>query len=233
MSPSLVAIMFRSILFLAGLTATIGVNAENRCSSEIQKAANVGNIQGLSSLIDGGENIDCRGEWDQSLLIKAIQGGHPSAAEFLIEKGANSKIADDEGGLPIHRAAMMGQLNVFQMLADNTNINIRGRMGKTPLMWASNRGHLEVVKEAVARGANVNDQCDNGYTPLSYTMSADVAEFLLNVGANPNLRDKAGLTAIEYAQESIGRIGKFNPESEQVLKYKRKIEVIQNWSANE
>ena len=69
-------------------------------------------------------------------------------------------------------------------------------------------------------------RCDNGYTPLSYTMSADVAEFLLNVGADPNLRDKGGLTAIEYAQESIVRIGEFNPESEQVLQYKRKIEVI-------
>ena len=127
----------------------------------------------------------------------------------------------------------MGQLKVFQMLADDTSINKSGRLGMTPLMWASNRNQLAIIKEAVARGANINDQCDNGYTPLSYTSSPAVAEFLLKVGADSNLRDRRGLTAIEGAQETIDRLHKYNPESELAARYKKIIEIIRNRSTND
>lgn len=76
----------------------------------------------------------------------------------------------------------------------------------------------------------MNDQCDNGYTALSYTNSPEIAEFLLEVGADPNLRSIRGFTAIENAQEHIERIREFAPESEQIVQYENIIEIIRNRS---
>ena len=89
--------------------------AESRCSIEIEQAASDGDSEQLMELIDGGEDINCLGEWHQSLLITAIQSGHSSAAKLLIRKGVDPSISDDEGGFALHRSAMMGQLENTRM----------------------------------------------------------------------------------------------------------------------
>lgn len=63
-------------------------NSDNQCSKKVQEAAYRGDIPRLSKSLDRDESIDCLGEWDQTLLVKTILGGHTEAAVFLIEKGA-------------------------------------------------------------------------------------------------------------------------------------------------
>ena len=222
--------MFRFIV-LTGLLVAGHCAAESRCSVQAERAANDGDSERLMELIENGENINCLGEWNQSLLIKAIQSGHPSAAKLLISKGVDSGIPDDEGDLALHRSAMLGQLEVFDLLANEITINTKGRLGMTPLMWAANRNHLGVVELAVSKGANLSDQCDNGYTALSYTSSPEVAELLLKAGANPYIESIRGLDTIGNAREHIERVSEFAPESEQISRYNKIIQIIEDWSA--
>jgi ankyrin repeat protein len=75
----------------------------------------------------------------------------------------------------------------------------------TPLMYASLGGNLEIVKELIRAGANVNSvtDCDNT-TPLkiaSIIGNLDIVKYLIRNGANVNARDKSGRTALMLASK--------------------------------
>lgn len=82
---------------------------------------------------------------------------------------------------------------------------------RTPLMLAANRGSLALVKYFVERGANVNAQDSNGYTPLHWAAASfkkpnqynlvdkrydegnfEVIKYLLEQGADPFIADYDG-----------------------------------------
>ncbi len=64
-----------------------------------------------------------------------------------------------------------------------------------------------LVQELLAKGADVNAKSDaahSGQTPLHVAVIRSnlfVAEALLKRGANPNARDDAGKTALDYAKK--------------------------------
>ena len=73
----------------------------------------------------------------------------------------------------------------------------------TSLMWASKKGHLEVVHELLGRGANVNAACtDDGATSLMLACLSDhleTARLLLQHGASKTAVDSSGKTAYKLA----------------------------------
>ena len=78
--------------------------------------------------------------------------------------------------------------------------------GMTALHWAVVANHPQEVKALVAAGADVNAVDHFGYTPLLYAATIDFGDFetamtLLTTGADPNIKDKKGKTALAHAQE--------------------------------
>ena len=57
-------------------------------------------------------------------------------------------------------------------------------------------GNLEVVKLLLANGTNVNQQNNDGCTPLMYAEDLEIAELLLSNGANVNQKTNDGLTPL-------------------------------------
>jgi ankyrin repeat protein len=91
--------------------------------------------------------------------------------ELLLEHGADQMIGDIDG-LPIHEAAMNGYMNVMKLLLDKgADINQLSTNGKTPLIKA----------------------CDAKYENLK------AIQFLLDLRADPHIKDAFGKTAIHYA----------------------------------
>ena len=69
---------------------------------------------------------------------------------------------------------------------------------------ADNKGaHLiKMVKEALASGADVNDDSRNGHRPLQLALSKgynEIAKLLIEHGADPHYRDRSGLTPLQAA----------------------------------
>jgi ankyrin repeat protein len=79
--------------------------------------------------------------------------------------------------------------------------------GRTPLMVACVGGHVRCVKALLrdAEAARVNAANDDGETAVwlaAYGGHAKVVRLLLRAGADPTIRDRGGVTALDIAVEA-------------------------------
>jgi len=65
---------------------------------------------------------------------------------FLVEKGANKEVIDEDKKTPLHYAAEKGHLPIVSFLiAKGANKKVIDEKGKTPLHYAIAKGHLTIV----------------------------------------------------------------------------------------
>ncbi len=117
--------------------------------------------------------------------------------EFVKKSGAGSQNSSTSINAPTngnHKAA--------------ANINAQEAQESDPLYSATIRADVEAAKKALADGADINRQSDNGYTALMWasTYSSrspydEMAKFLINAGADVNIRANDGTTALLDAAE--------------------------------
>lgn len=73
-----------------------------------------------------------------------------------------------------------------------------------PLSVAISKGELETVKKYIEEGTKVNKKI-NGMTPLMYAARYNqvaIINYLLQQGADLNIKDSQGFTALKYAELS-------------------------------
>jgi ankyrin repeat protein len=95
---------------------------------------------------------------------------------------------------------------VEELLRAKYPLNRFDDIGKTPLHYAVEAGHLEVVDRLTQAGANVNahDERVIGNTPLSGNIcecSFEMAKHLLAAGADPTIPGWMGLNALDRVKE--------------------------------
>jgi len=105
----------------------------------------------------------------------------------------------------LHSAAQAGDRSrVCDLLDRKYPINRFDEMGKTPLHYAVQCGHLLIVDQLIKAGANVNahDERVAGNTPLSENSgkcSYEIAKRLVDAGADPTMPGLMRLTAVDRA----------------------------------
>ena len=75
----------------------------------------------------------------------------------------------------------------------------------TAFLRAARSGHLTIVKVTIKKNARIDKQNTIMFTDLmaaSVNGHADVVRLLLANGANPDLKNNEGKTAIDYAENS-------------------------------
>ena len=79
------------------------------------------------------------------------------------------------------------------------NVDAKDENGDTPLHWAKRFCEPYVLRMLVVEGgANVNITNKDGETPLHYAaLVPQIAHFLLDKGARPDIRNNEGVTAID------------------------------------
>ena len=70
--------------------------------------------------------------------------------------------------------------------------------GGTAVFNAVTEDNLEMVTLLVNSGANINAQDCDGWTPLCRTNSLTMAQLLLKLGADPNIRDQASMLCWDW-----------------------------------
>ncbi len=144
-----------------------------------------------------------------SALATAAGRGDKEICEYLISKGANVNLGEEKGVAPILLSvvARRNALAITIMLIQNgAKVNARDDSGKTPLMrvgWCgANPGVCEYLLE---HGADIDAKDPGrGQTALMWALDwgyDEIAKILISKGANFNIEDNQGRTALKLAKQ--------------------------------
>jgi ankyrin repeat protein len=170
-------------LLAAGLAA---VFRDAHGVSLIQHCAYYGDVSAIRFLLANGEHIESLGP--NLDLGTAAFHGHWRLCLFLLEHGADAKLADPETGeTPLHNALAKTDRTVYDRVvqvllahgADPNAATIPGKdtgafmrdcrtKGETPLHRAAAFGEVETIQILKQAGAKLEIQDTNGDTPLSW-----------------------------------------------------------------
>lgn len=114
----------------------------------VNGAVRNGHVSNIKYLVERGADVNDRlPETGLNPASVAADSGHTGALEFLLQNGADAKVPDLNGVLPIHRAARAGHLPVLEMLAKSgTDWYTGDKDDKTALVHAVEAGHIEVTQ---------------------------------------------------------------------------------------
>lgn len=99
----------------------------------------------------------------------AIQRNNTEIGLYLLEKGANPKLRDNEENDCLMMTCEYGNFTLFEKVFSEDGVHFRNKEGHTPLMLASYSGNLEIVKILCQNGSNLSDFSNNGKTSLFYS----------------------------------------------------------------
>jgi ankyrin repeat protein len=145
-------------------------------------------------------------------LYYAVTYGFRDLAERLLD--AHPRDVNARGGYhetPLSAALSNEYPNIALLLLERGAApEFQGRESRTVLYIASSRGYVEVVQLLVARGANLNAECndmvttfgDVKWTPLLVALNLgnmEIVRILLEHGADPNYQDNFGRSSLYIA----------------------------------
>jgi len=157
----------------------------------------------LRSISPVSDSLD-RPEW-VPLHLAAKHGFH-RVAEWLITARSQDVNVVGVGSLtPLHIASIKARFMVAQvLLAHHADVNAAADDRETPPHSAVMYGHNEVARLLLEHDADVNSGTDTGATPLRVLSglrdpSLELAQLLLDYGADPNIRCTYGMDSLYMA----------------------------------
>ena len=202
------------------------VNATNEFGvSPLTEAARLSNARLVKMLLDAGAKVDSANPDGETALMTAISGGDFSVVQMLVNAGANvNTIEKFHNQTPLMYAAAASR-NASKMVklllskgadvkpralytdwpsqvTSEPRAQYRSVGGLNALLYAARNGCYPCVEDLIAAGADVNLPTPEGITPLMIALDNqhnDVAKLLMDKGANLNVWDWWGRTALWIA----------------------------------
>jgi len=143
------------------------------------------------------------------LLILAAKANDAARVRELIAAGGNVNAKDEIQDSAFLYAGAEGFNEVLQLtLTAGADVRSTNRYGGTALIPASEHGHTETVRILIAAGVPVDHVNNLGWTAMQEAIllnnggpnQQDVVRQLLAAGANPDIRDPQGRTALQNAE---------------------------------
>ena len=155
----------------------------------LEAAAN-GDIDTVKTLLKHGANPNGQEQWVFSAkpLTRAVQFRRVAVVQELLKAGARIDEMDWDGETVLHVAAENGELSILKMLIRaGADVNRNGIL--TPLVWAALRGHIDIVRELISKGASVNTSMQGYGNALHAAVTSgrtEVVRVLIQAGAHVN-----------------------------------------------
>lgn len=160
--------------------------------------------------------INSRDYLGMTPLHWAARSGALEIVKSLLANEASPRDRDTMGMTPLHWAARGGRAEVIRALMGHraksrgAGVGDRDLFGQTPLHWAVTDNHLPAIEavlqvEEIARRALLSSTDRNGWTPLhvgAFVGRPDVVRLLIRYGADPAIKDLAGKSPSQIAEEN-------------------------------
>jgi hypothetical protein len=176
--------------------------------SNLRRAIEENNIPLLKRAMRDGADIELPDSCGCTALALAAEAGHLAIVKLLLQAGA--KVDGSKQGMPpLFGAARWGHRRVLDVLIGaRADIHAKWHNNKTVLMWAAERGNLQILKKLIQLGA---DPCiiekRTHMTALEYAVRGghkDVAEYLKGFGVTLS-REPGRAFARQLAREYGGK----------------------------
>ena len=177
---------------------------------------------------------------DPAAFFAAVQEPSADRVKAILADDPTLVSIRNEGGTALHFAAIANdRVIVDTLLAAGADLNARDDTYQmTPIGWANEEGHDEMVRYLYERGAEVDlhraaayglldrvkelvkgprrqvNALVGGWTALQLATvwgQTDVVELLLSKGGDPLVKDPYGRTTLEIARSQIDSGGKSTP----------------------
>ena len=197
----------------AQISAGANVNAKNRYGiTPLVLAATLGDPSIVQALLKAGADFRVPVPETGSVLMTAARTGNPEVIKLLLAAGADVNFAEPVSGqTALMWAAAEGHSEAVKaLLAGGAKVGAQAHDKKTALFFAVRKGDIDSVRVLIGAGADVNartepeelpncDICKQYPTGTKYSQfgdsvlvvavlnaNFDVADLLLNKGADPN-----------------------------------------------
>ncbi|CAL8365733.1 unnamed protein product [Arctogadus glacialis] len=176
------------LMLMEGMDPTSQPDSQGRRSA-LHAAAQRGALELCYMLVQAGANVDAKDKTTRTPLLEAITSDHVEVARYLVQCGASVYHVEEDGYTGLHHAAKQGNLQLVHLLLETgqVDINAQDSGGWTPIIWAAEHKHMDVIRALLSRGADVTIQDKEMNMCLhwaSFAGSVDIAELVLNAGCS-------------------------------------------------
>jgi ankyrin repeat protein len=193
-------------------------------ATALHAAVEAGDLATAKLLLEAGGNANAESRNGVTPLALAVAAGNAEIAKALLDSGADAKHVSTSGETVLTAAARTGNADVVTLLlAHGADANAAGAsFGETALMMAASENRADAVRALLAGGAKVDTRSKEltykkdrfglegvltilprgNWTALMYAArqgAKDAADVLCAAGADVNLADPDGTTALELA----------------------------------
>jgi ankyrin repeat protein len=136
-------------------------------------------------------------------FFKAVRMDDAAAVTELLQRGFDPSTPSERQVDGLYMALQEGSLKVARVLIDwpKTNIEHRTPQDESPLMMAALKGHADLARRLVAKGADVNKP---GWAPLHYAATSgnvEIIRLLLDNHAFIDAESPNGTTPLMMASQ--------------------------------
>jgi len=202
------------------------VNRRNRFgATPLLEATEKGHLQVMKTLVEMGAEINLPHNNGNTPLLTATMRRERKTIKMLLELGANPEVANFDGWTARGWAEAESDFTIQALFGIKKHEHEHGAQPPvkkddeaaqqrpvksavqdtfwTVFMRAASSGDINTVRRLAADGIEVNGQSPNGTTALMAAVKnghAEVAFELIDLGADVELADSDGLTAVEWAR---------------------------------
>ncbi|CAH1714232.1 unnamed protein product [Aphis gossypii] len=176
----------------------------NHNRTALHIACRQGNLMIVYILLKAGVDPNRVDNKMKSPMRMAAKSGHSDIVQYLINFNGSPEIKDLQGMTSLHLAAKNGMLECCKIILNYqpSMVNWKDNGGWTPLVWACENSHTDVVKFFITYKPNTRISDDENNVALHWAAISgclEVVKCLVEYDSEVNMFNEAGETALHIA----------------------------------